>query len=187
MIWFTSDTHFGHKNIAGPKVSNWSGGYRDFNSVHEMNTALMNGINNHVEEGDTLYHLGDFSFHGGHPKTYRSQIVCGEVHLIMGNHDRERNVRNAGFSSVTNYKEISYEKIRLCLFHYALRVWNGHHRGSIALYGHSHNSINNHYGKSMDVGVDAIYALKGEYRPISIEEVMKEVGKREKQKIDHHE
>ena len=29
-IWFTSDPHYMHRNIAGPKVSKWGGGYRDF-------------------------------------------------------------------------------------------------------------------------------------------------------------
>ena len=51
-IWFTSDTHYGHTNISGPKISNWSSGYRDFNSVHEMNMALVDGINKYVKEDD---------------------------------------------------------------------------------------------------------------------------------------
>ena len=53
-IWLTSDTHFGHTNIAGPKISNWTSGYRDFNSVHEMNMALVDGINKYVKEDDIL-------------------------------------------------------------------------------------------------------------------------------------
>lgn len=39
-VWITSDTHFSHTNIAGPSVSSWKSGYRNFESVHEMNKAL---------------------------------------------------------------------------------------------------------------------------------------------------
>ena len=75
---------------------------------------------------------------------------------------------------------------KFVLCHYALRVWNKHHRGSIHLYGHSHNSIDNSHGKSMDVGIDAIYSLLDEYRPISIIEILKIMKNRDIQKIDHH-
>lgn len=61
-IWFTSDTHFAHKNIAGPKVSNWTSEYRNFNSVHEINMGITNCINKYVKEDDIIYHLIDCSF-----------------------------------------------------------------------------------------------------------------------------
>ena len=63
-IWITSDTHFGHTNIVGPEISSWKSGYRDFKSLHEMNMALVDGINKYVKEDDILYHLGDWSFGG---------------------------------------------------------------------------------------------------------------------------
>ena len=185
MIWFTSDTHFGHTNIAGPSVSNWKEGYRNFNSVHEMNKELMYQINRNVKEDDILYHLGDFSFSGGNPKTYRDQIICKQIHIILGNHDKKKAIEKASFSSVSNYLEINHNKIKLCLFHYSMRVWNKCHRGSIHLYGHSHNSIKEH-GKSMDVGVDSIYSIKGEYRPISIEEIFKYMKNKDTRIVDHH-
>jgi calcineurin-like phosphoesterase family protein len=65
MIYFSSDFHFGHQNIAGPKVSNWTKGFRDFDSVHEMNKTLTQTINKYVKPDDILYFLGDFAF-GGH-------------------------------------------------------------------------------------------------------------------------
>ena len=58
-IWFTSDTHYSHSNIAGEKVSNWKNGYRNFESVWEMNKSLIDSINKYVKEDDILYHLGD--------------------------------------------------------------------------------------------------------------------------------
>lgn len=76
MIWFTSDFHFGHTNIAGPKVSNWKEGFRDFESVHEMNKTLTKTVNHYVQPEDTLYFLGDFAF-GGHQSipSYAKSLV----------------------------------------------------------------------------------------------------------------
>lgn len=184
MKWFTSDTHFGHTNIAGPKVSNWPSGYRDFESVHEMNKTITNNINYYVGEEDELYHLGDFSF--GDPFPYLKNIICKNIHIIVGNHDRTKLLNKNRFLSVQPYLEINVGKTKFCLFHYAQRVWNKSHRGSIHLYGHSHNSIEDDWGLSMDVGVDSIYKKFGEYRPISEMEVMKYMSKKEQKFVDHH-
>jgi calcineurin-like phosphoesterase family protein len=87
-IFFTSDTHAYHRNIAGPKVSQWKSGYRDFNDEYEMTAEIIKQINNTVDKDDTLYHLGDWSF-GGIDEIweFRKQINCKNIHLILGNHD----------------------------------------------------------------------------------------------------
>lgn len=64
MIWFTADLHGYHKNIAGPKVSQWKEGYRDFADELEMTTTLINTLNKYVKYTDTLYSLGDWTFGG---------------------------------------------------------------------------------------------------------------------------
>ena len=63
--FFTSDTHYGHTNICRGE-SRWEGkrGCRDFDSVPEMNEAIVEGINSSVGQHDILYHLGDWSFGG---------------------------------------------------------------------------------------------------------------------------
>ena len=75
-IWFTSDTHFSHANITGPKISKWKSGYRIFDSVDEMNKNITESFNKYVKEDDILYHLGDFCF-GAHNRTpfYRDDII----------------------------------------------------------------------------------------------------------------
>ena len=55
MIWFTSDTHFGHENVLRFCERPWK-------TVEAMNKALIDRINACVAPDDTLYHLGDFSF-----------------------------------------------------------------------------------------------------------------------------
>src|ERR1017187_2544390 len=88
-IWVTSDTHYQHLNIAGPKVSRWKNGYRNFESVSEMNNHIIKQINKIVKEDDLLYHLGDFSFGGiENIWNFRKQLRCQNIILILGNHDK---------------------------------------------------------------------------------------------------
>jgi calcineurin-like phosphoesterase family protein len=90
MIWFTSDTHYNHKNIC-KGVTEWSDAdisCRDFQTIEEMNDAIVNSINKYVMENDILYHLGDWSFGGINSIwEFRKQIKCKNIHLILGNHD----------------------------------------------------------------------------------------------------
>lgn len=188
--WFTSDTHHNHKNIAGPKISNWKGGYRNFNSIQEMNDSVINGINKYVKEDDTLWHLGDWSFGGKENiKIFRNQIVCKNINLILGNHDEwieESSLEYEDcFLSIGDTFKGYIGKNYFHLSHYAHRVWPKSHKGSIHLYGHSHSSIPD-FGKSMDVGIDAAYKIYGEYRPFHINDIIQIMSKRQVEKVDHH-
>ncbi len=53
MIYFTADTHFGHERTRALHK-------RPFNSVEEMNAALIRNWNDVVGIKDVIYHLGDF-------------------------------------------------------------------------------------------------------------------------------
>ena len=193
-IWFTSDTHFGHTNIAGPKVSVWKNGYRNFNSVQEMNDALVTNINKIVGEDDILYHLGDWSFGGIHNIYYfRKSLICKNIHLILGNHDQHITNKDIKFHDTsfnpidlfTSVQEVKTEKIGKSYFHlshYSHQVWPGNHKGVIHLFGHSHGSLKG-IGKSMDVGVDT----HPEFRPYHINEIVKKMEKIPVNFIDHHE
>lgn len=67
-IWFTSDTHYGHANIASKNCSKWKEGFRNFDNLDQMNKEIFNNINKYVKSEDILYFLGDFCF-GGHSLT----------------------------------------------------------------------------------------------------------------------
>lgn len=179
--WFTSDTHYYHKNII--KYSN-----RPYKHVDEMNEALIENYNKRVQKGDTCYHLGDFGF-ADKDKLHRVvQRLHGQKHLILGNHDRVDNFRNI-FNTVRDYAEIRIpdEEARqgvqsIVLFHYSMRVWNKSHYGAWQLYGHSHGTLPNPTDLlSMDVGVDPMG-----YYPISYEEVKALMAKKTFKPIDHH-
>lgn len=88
-LFFTSDTHYHHTNICYG-VSKWANerSCRMFNSLEEMDSKIVENINNTVGENDVLIHLGDWSF-GGKEQIweFRKQIKCNNIHLILGNHD----------------------------------------------------------------------------------------------------
>ena len=89
-IWFTSDSHWGHKNIC-IGVSEWDDktkSCRNFQTLEEMNELIVNNINKYVKEDDILYHLGDWSFGGiNNIWEFRKQINCKNIYLVPGNHD----------------------------------------------------------------------------------------------------
>lgn len=186
-IWFTSDLHLGHPNITGPEVSKWKDGFRTFKSVPEMDTELLRQLNSRVAQDDILYFLGDFTFKGSTSiKSYRNLITCQDIRFVKGNHDKRRDIVSV-FGHCYDYIEEDLLGIRFCMMHYAMRVWNKSHRGSLHLYGHSHANLEDApYGRSMDVGVDAAYKRYGEYRPFSLKEVVDILAKRPLVLIDHH-
>lgn len=186
--WFTSDLHLGQKNII-EELSTWE--HKEttrsgFKTVYAHDEHILQNINKYVELDDELYIIGDLSFHRNLNKTIAlfCEIKCRNIHVIWGNHDykvRKNEYFTSLFKSTQDYKEVRLEGEYLILSHYAMRVWNRGHRGSIHLYGHSHSSldqdnsspVNNYYAglKCMDVGIDNIYKIYGEYRPISFSEV----------------
>lgn len=106
-IYFISDTHYGHTNIC-KGVSGWSdtSKCRDFSTVPEMNQAIVDAINSTVDKNDILYHLGDWSFGGiKNIWEFRKQIICENIHLILGNHDhhiqRNKTLPNCHFKVPT--------------------------------------------------------------------------------------
>ncbi len=175
-VWFTSDTHFGHKNIIG--YCN-----RPFEDAEEMTEVLIANWNERVKPQDTVYHLGDFAYT---KKTSQiNEIVRrlnGHKYLIFGNHDKKDVKRAEGFVWMGDYKRIRVNEKRIILFHYAMRTWHGSHRGSWQLYGHSHGSLPLDYKTmAIDVGVDV-----WDYAPISFEQVEEALGLHEFTPVDHH-
>lgn len=210
-IFFTSDTHYGHANIASPHSSRWKRGFRDFKSLEEMNQDLVKQINKIIKPDDTLWHLGDWSFGGvENIWKFRKQVLCDNIHLILGNHDhhieenkeliipledREYCFHRFGkfstihaqslFKSVQHYKELKVSGKIIVLSHYSFRVWHGSHKDWLHFYAHSHDSLPP-YGKSHDVGIDTAKRLTGDYRPFFAGEIVNFVDKLPTEFPDHH-
>lgn len=138
MIYVTSDLHFGHKNII--KYEN-----RPFNSVEEMNEAYIKKWNGTVNNKDTVYILGDFSWLKPADTMKILKKLNGKKILITGNHDCNFLKNSFDFSlfeEIIPYKEITIDKKIICMCHYPIADWNGKEHGSIHLYGHVHSMQN---------------------------------------------
>lgn len=155
MIWFTSDTHFGHRKIL--EYTN-----RPFSSVEEMDKALIDNWNQKVASKDEVYHLGDVGLTS--PGTLRKILdkLNGKIYLVRGNHDKSTEACRERFEWIKDYYELtitdtdsSQGKQLVILFHYAMRVWNASYYGTYHLYGHSHGQLPDEpTSLSFDVGVD---------------------------------
>ena len=156
--WFTSDTHFGHKNII--KFQN-----RPFASIKEMDETLIANWNALIQPEDTVYHLGDFAYRCT-PEYARECFdrLNGIKHLIEGNHDKLalNFSRVNGWASITPQREIRIEGARIVLNHYSMRAWHHDYQGVGHLFGHSHGGLEP-FGRSFDVGVDC-----WDYKPIDL-------------------
>lgn len=167
MIWFVSDTHYGHKNIVRG-ISQWTdkSGCRQFDTQQQHDDWVVFVINERVGRLDTLYHLGDWSFGGKDKiKEFRERLNCERVHLILGNHDHHiedgygrRMDQKMLFDSCQHYKELSVGGQQLVLMHYPIESWNLMERGAKHLHGHVHGQGPKIAGR-YDVGVDALGLL----------------------------
>ena len=139
-LYFTSDPHYGHANII--KFCN-----RPFNSFQEMNDILINNWNNIIREDDLCFILGDFSMWGKQAWNNILDRLMGRKILIMGNHDKDKNIPIERFEIVTDGflnirvkdddKDKDGQRITLC--HYPMLSWYQSHRGAWQLFGHWHN------------------------------------------------
>lgn len=182
MDWFSSDFHFNHKNICGPTLTDWDGGYRNFSSLEEMNNTIIDNLNKYIYPSDTLYFLGDFAF-GDKSKipSLRERINCKDIRFIRGNHDHPINKVPHLFTWVRDYHEYFVGKTLITMMHYPLGSWNGIGKGAINLHGHSHGHYVNTIGRQLDVGVDNLNFL-----PISLDDLIKYMEEIEPVLVDHH-
>ena len=136
MNYFISDLHFGHFNII--RYDN-----RPFNSVDEMDKVLIDNWNSVVSDNDTVYILGDISWHNEEKTVQIFQRLKGKKILIKGNHDKVARGSNIYkcFDGVYDYYELCLDKKnKVVMSHYPIPFWNGQFRDTIHLYGHVHNS-----------------------------------------------
>lgn len=165
MIYFTSDLHLGHKNVI--QMQN-----RPFETVDDMNEALIQNFNSVVHQNDIVYILGDLAFRLRETKC--NEFIArlkGTKILIRGNHDREYDP--SLFEEITDFKMIKYEHVTYSMIHYPMLEWkHSRHNRGVNLHGHIHS--NGAYNEEnikqgilrYDVGVEA-----HDYKPISLEDI----------------
>jgi len=152
---FISDTHFGHEKMAERR--GWS-------SVKSMDEHMISRWNSVVKKGDMTVHVGDFA----HNKVTTKQVndilmrLNGQVHLVLGNHDRKAVRKSSLFAWIGDKKIIKHGGFGFFCLHYAMRSWAGSRKGVINIHGHSHGKLPiDPYLNQIDVGVDCF-----DYTPI---------------------
>lgn len=153
--WFTSDHHFGHRNI----IKYCSRPYR---GTSDMDKDLLRRWNGTVSREDTVYCLGDMSFN---PKRYVGKLN-GRIVLIQGNHDARKH--NGLYQEAHDWKSLKIGGFKCLLNHrpigvsdpFEKRQWQPSKQLSAAfgqhdfvICGHVHEKwfVN---GKNVNVGVD---------------------------------
>ncbi|MGV8130484.1 MAG: hypothetical protein ACP5N7_00095 [Candidatus Pacearchaeota archaeon] len=171
-ICFTSDQHFGHKNII--KYCN-----RPYKTVQEMDDDLINRWNKIVDPQDTVYQLGDLTFSDN--ETYLHDLfnrLHGKKIILPGNHDPKKAIRiYKEYAYVTRLEELHLPDVPLItLCHYPMMTWNKSGYGSWQLFGHHHGQLSQHgvdpalniRNTQIDVGVDT-----NDYYPYTLDDIKK--------------
>lgn len=111
-----------------------------------MHSYILDHWNRKVTNGDTVYILGDVSMRGRNDALIALVAQFkGKKILVKGNHDDISDYRYEQlFHEICDYKEVTEtiegRAYKLVLCHYPILMWNGQHRGTILLYGHTHRS-----------------------------------------------
>lgn len=161
-VYFTADTHFGHKSIL--RLCE-----RPFPSLQAMDEALVARWNERVGPEDLVYHLGDFCFKGSALATQVGARLNGRIVLVRGNHDTENTVALPRWEATAELLEITHERTRLVLCHYPLLEWPDAYKGAVHLHGHTHGRVPPNQ-KRADVGVDL-----WDFRPVSLSEILERI------------
>ena len=168
MIFYVSDTHFGHENVI--RFQN-----RAYNSVEEMNSDFIRRWNKKVKNNDTVYVLGDMFFRCDYAEKILTELN-GEKHLLVGNHDGSWMTKfdaTPYFESINSLITVSVGNVGATLCHYPLVTWP-HMNRTYMIHGHLHDETDFDFwhvlrdnDRILNAGVD----ING-YEPVTLEELI---------------
>lgn len=173
-VWLTSDSHYSHQK-------NFIWQPRGFNSVEEMNEAIVERWNSVVEDDDIIYHLGDVMM-GSDNEINLSLLkrLKGHKYLAYGNHDTNNRVsffkKHCLFEDIQMGYRIKCKKLSCILTHCPTIVSNGNEVGVLNFYGHTHQQTNFYADAAgirtymYHVGVDSHNCY-----PVNIEDAIAEI------------
>lgn len=176
MDFWTSDLHFGHAKLAK---------LRGYASVEEHDADIVRRINAQAcVYTDTLYILGDVSFHKTKATVDILQQIIARDIVIKGNHDhRTKNAMGAllpgpimveldEFHHYLEREFMVWEDVSgaegmaragseqlIVMNHFPLMHWHKQDKGAWQLHGHLHGNPSGVPGKIMDMGWDKWWKL----------------------------
>lgn len=140
-MFFTSDTHFNHKNII--EFCN-----RPFQDEYYMNEALIENWNKVVPKDGIVFHAGDFIM-SSNIESLKSIVerLNGRIYLTFGNHDYQNRLdreitkklfflTDDMFYITIEDDELESKHANFQICHFPFAFWR---RGYYMLHGHIHS------------------------------------------------
>jgi calcineurin-like phosphoesterase family protein len=184
-IYFSADKHLGHKAIIGHcNRKNWTeqvknkktGLMQPHYKMEKMTLDLIKNENSLVDQGDTLYELGDWCWFGPERRAYHENMMSklnGGVnrHLILGNHDRLNPFTyvDIGWTTVHTAFWTNLNGIDFVMCHDPSE-YDVVKEKSVLLCGHVHGLFGKHLlpqSRVINVGVDV-----WDFKPVSLEQII---------------
>ena len=173
MTLFTSDLHFGHKNIVDLCK-------RPFADVGEMDAVLIERWNRKVKKNDVVYLTGDVVWDKKKVAYYMEQL-SGKKILVAGNHDSawiKREECQKYFEEIVPYLEVHLNGHPITMCHYPMLEWRSSREESkrklgYLIHGHIHNRIADEYRQlflqfsALNAGVDV-----NDFAPVTFDELV---------------
>lgn len=172
-IFVTSDLHINHNRefIFKP---------RNFESISEMNEAIVSRWNEVVTPDDEVYVLGDLMLGDSASAIEYIKRLNGTLHIVCGNHDTDARINL--YYSLPNVAEVTwalrlnYKKFHFFLTHFPCLTGNLEKESltqcTCNLYGHTHQKSNfyNDMPFMYHVGVDSHNCY-----PVLLDDIIKEM------------
>ena len=172
-IYFTSDLHFGHRNVL--RFCN-----RPWTDEKEMGPALIANWNAVVSDNDIVFVLGDtFWFNDSRAiKKTLSQLKGKTIYIIPGNHDEfEHYPRIILCHDVVCcwVTQDGRKKREIWMSHYPMMTWPHRENGALQFFGHIHSNPDRDEGVDQDLPLHWNQADVGcdywDYKPVQLEEL----------------
>lgn len=195
--YFTADYHLSHANII--KYANrpfirmgdvdeeldWVSPEIKEQRCQEMNLAIVKNHNKVVNNGDIVYHVGDFCFKGTGNAIYWENQLNGNIVHIRGNHDKNNGVKTCITSCIMEFGGMVIYVKHIPPIDRQMETLESHiiSMCDFIICGHVHDSwkhklieVWSHGCRveriALNVGIDV-----WEYQPISINSILKYIGK----------
>lgn len=172
-IYFTSDLHFCHNREFIYKA-------RGFDSVEDMNAAIVKNWNSVVTNEDDIYVLGDLMLKDNETGLKLIKSLKGRIHVVLGNHDTDTREKLyhacPNIVEVENAIRLNKNGYHLFMTHYPCFTANleaeSLKKCTINFFGHTHQQGNfyNDIPFMYHVGVDSHNCT-----PVSFEQAIEDM------------
>lgn len=153
-IWFTSDLHFGHRNVLRFCDRPW-------NDEKQMGAGLIENWNSVVGDNDIVFVIGDtFWFNDSRSiKKVLSQLKGKDIYILPGNHDDfeayhrvdDPRIHLCQDTVVCWVTEEGKKKREISMSHEPKTTWPHRENGAYQFFGHIHSKPGRTTGVDQDL------------------------------------